>query len=78
MAVETRSIQNKAKQQDHAEGTNEVSNSQLQEETLICSGQRKEKAEEPKHSNRSVELKRTQQSNYNENKTLYRKGTAEN
>ena len=43
--------------------------SKLQKETLIADGQRKEKAEEPKHSDRSVEFKRIKQSNYNENKT---------
>ena len=32
-------------------------------------GQKKEKAEEPKYSDRSVEVKRTQPSNYYENKT---------
>ena len=42
--------------------------SKLQKETLIADGQRKEKAEEPKHSDRSVEFKRIKQSNYNENK----------
>ena len=36
---------------------------------MIGDGQRKEKAEEPKSSDRSVEVKRTKQSNYNENKT---------
>ena len=47
----------------------EVSNSQPQKETLIGDGQRKEKAEEPKYSDRSAEINRTKQSNYNENKT---------
>ena len=68
MAVEIRSIQTKAKEQ-HDEVTKEVSNSQLQKETLIGDGQRKEKAEEPKYSDRGVEIKRTKQSNYTEKKT---------
>ena len=46
----------------------EVSNRQLQKKTLIGDGQRKEKAEEPKYSDRSVEINRTKQSNYKENK----------
>ena len=44
---------------------NEASNNQLRKETSIGIGQRKEKAEEPKYSDRSVEAKRAQQSNYN-------------
>ena len=36
---------------------------------MVGDGQRKKKEEEPKNSDRSIEIKRTQQSNYNENKT---------
>ena len=36
---------------------------------LIRDGQRKEKAEEPKYSDGSVEINRTKPSNYKENKT---------
>ena len=46
MAVEIWSIQTKSKQQEHDEVANEVSNSQLEKETSIGDGQRKEKAEE--------------------------------
>lgn len=53
------------KQKEH----NEVApNIQLQKEAAIGDAQRKEKVEEPKYRYRSVEVKRTQQSNYNENK----------
>ena len=48
--------------------TKEVSNSQLLKETLIGDEQRQEKGEEPKYSDRSVEINGTKQSNYNENK----------
>ena len=49
--------------------TKEISNNQLPKERLIGDRQRKEKAEEPKYSDRSVEINGTKQSNYNENKT---------
>ena len=49
--------------------TKEVSNSQLKRETLTGDVQRKEKEEEQKYSDRRVEINRTKQSNYNENKT---------
>ena len=49
--------------------TKEVSNRQLAKETLIGDGKTKEKAEEPIYSDRSVEINRTKQSYYNENKT---------
>ena len=42
---------------------------QLQKKTSIGDGKRKEKAEEPKYSDKSVEINRTKQSNYNESKT---------
>ena len=48
--------------------TKEVSNSQLKRETLTGDVQRKEKEEEQKYSDRCVEINRTKQSNYNENK----------
>ena len=69
VAEEIRSIRNGAKQKEHNDVTKEVSNSQLQKETLIEDGQRKEQAEKPKYSDRSVEINRTKQSNYNGNKT---------
>ena len=77
VAVKIRSIQTKAEQQEQNEKTKEVSNSQLQKETLIGDGRGKEKVEEPKYRNRSVEVKRTKQPNYNERKLLFREGTAE-
>ena len=49
VAEEIRSVQTRAKQQEHDDVTKEVSNSQLQQETMIGDGQRKEKAEEPKY-----------------------------
>ena len=49
VAEEIRSIRTRAKQQEHDDVTKEVSNSQLQQETMIGDGQRKEKAEEPKY-----------------------------
>ena len=65
MAADFRSIQTLVKQKEH----NEVApNIQLQKEAAIGDAQRKEKVEEPKYRYRSVEDKRTQQSNYNENK----------
>ena len=66
---EIRSIRTRAKQKEHNDVTKEVSNRQLQKETFIGDGQTKEKAEEPKYSDRSVEINRTKQSYYNENKT---------
>ena len=42
-AVERRSIQTKAKQQEHDDAPKKVSNSQLQKQTLIDDGKRKEK-----------------------------------
>ena len=62
------SIQNKAKQKEHNGVTKEISSNQLKKETLTGDRQRKEKAEEPKYSDRSVEINRTKQSTYNENK----------
>ena len=47
VAEEIRSVQTRAKQQEHDDVTKEVSNSQ--QETMIEDGQRKEKAEEPKY-----------------------------
>ena len=49
VAEEIRSVQTRDKQQEHDDVTKEVSNSQLQQETMIGDGQRKEKAEEPKY-----------------------------
>ena len=69
VAEEIRCIRTRAKQKEHNNVTKEVSNRQLQKETLIGDGQTKEKAEEPKYSDRSVEINRTKQSYYNENKT---------
>ena len=69
VAEEIRSIRTRAKQKEHNDVTKEVSNSQLQKQTLIGDGQRKKKPEEPKHSDRRVEINRLKQSNYNENKT---------
>ena len=68
VAVEMKNIQTKAKHQKNKEVVNEVSNNLLQTETM-GKEQRKEKAEEPKYSDRSAQVKRTQQSNCNENKT---------
>ena len=53
-------VETKAKQQENDEMVNEASNNQLRKETSIGIGQRKEKAEEPKYSDRSVENKRAQ------------------
>ena len=69
VAEEIRSIQTRAMRKEHNDGTKEVSNRQLQKETLIGDGQTKKKAEEPKYSDRSIEINRTKQSKYNENKT---------
>ena len=69
VAEEIRSIPTGAKQKEYNDVTKEVSNRQLQKETFIGDGQTKEKAEEPKYSDRSVEINRTKQSYYNENKT---------
>ena len=69
VAEEIRSIRTRASQKVHNDVTKEVSNSQLQKETLIGDRQTKEKAKEPKYSDRSVEINRTKQSNCNENKT---------
>ena len=69
VAERKRSIQTRAKQKEQNGVTKEVSNSQLQKETLIRGEQRKKKAEEPKYKDRSVEINRTKKSNYNENKT---------
>lgn len=63
MAVAMGNIQTKAKPQENNEVVNEVSNNQPQKKHL--SG----KAEEPNYSDKSVEAKRTQPSNYYENKT---------
>ena len=49
VAEEIKSIRTRAKQQEYDDVTKEVSNSQLQQETMIEDGQRKEKAEEPKY-----------------------------
>ena len=68
MVVDFRSIQTLVKQKENNELANEASNSQLQKETAIGDVQGKEKVEEPKYRYRRVEVKRTQQSNYNENK----------
>ena len=68
-AEEIRSIWTRAKQKEHYHVTKEVSNSQLKKETLVGDGQRKEKEEWPKYSDRSVEINRTKQSNYNGDKT---------
>ena len=67
MAVEMGNIQTKAKPQENDEVVNEVSNNH--KKTSFGIGQRKEKAEEPKYNDRNVEVKRTQPSNYYENKT---------
>ena len=69
VAEEIRSIRTGGKQKEHNDVTKEVSNRQLQKETLIGDGQTKERAEEPKYCDRSVEINRTKQSYYNENKT---------
>ena len=69
MAEEIRSIRTRANQKEHNDVTKEVSNSQLQKETLIEDGQGKEEAEEPKYSDRCVEINRTKQSNFNVKKT---------
>ena len=69
LAEEIRSIRTRAKQKEHDHVTKEVLNIQLKKETLVGDGQRKKKVEEPKNSDRNIEIKRTQQSNYNENKT---------
>ena len=71
------SIQNTAKQKEHNDVTKEISNNQLPKETLIGDRQRKGKAEEPKYRGRSVEINRTKQSNYNENKTENRNNEKE-
>lgn len=61
VAVEITHIQTKAKQKEYDEVTNKVSNSQLQKEPSIGDGQRKKKVEEPKHTDRSLVVKRTKQ-----------------
>ena len=63
------SIPTRAKQKEHGDVAKAVSNSQLQKRNIEGDGQRKEKEEEPKYSDRNVEINRTKQSNYNENKT---------
>ena len=69
MAEKIRSIRTRSKQKEHDDVTKKISNSQINKETLIGDGQRNGKEEEPKHSDRSVEINRTTQLNYNENKT---------
>ena len=67
-AEEIRSIHSRAMQKEHDDLTRGVSTSQLKKETLIGDGQTKED-EEPKYSDRSVEINRTKQSKCNENET---------
>ena len=69
VAEEIRSIRTRANQKEHNDVTKEVPNRQLQKETFVGDRQTKEKTEEPKHSDRSVEINKTKQSYYNENKT---------
>ena len=60
-------IQTKAKPQENDEVVNEVSNNH--KKSIFRDWTKKRKKEEPKYSDRSVEVKRTQPSNYYENKT---------
>ena len=60
--VEIRSTQVKPKQQQHDEVANKVSKRQIQK-NIVRSWEQKKKGKEPKYGDRTVEIKRTRQSN---------------
>lgn len=69
VAEKLSNIRTRAKQKEHDYVTKEVANSQLKKDTFIGDGQKKEREEEPRYSDRSVKFNITNHSNYNENKT---------